>query len=184
MSVMIPDMKIIQRLEEPPLLSFRGHDWGGNAIRLSQFTCGGYTLFGLEPDPVWVHMAEPNDWVVVPFEPVAPLQAAVERLQIGYRVVLRKSGEPVPLLKAVFSQKVELTYDQLALLARHLGLQRKRSRPELLRDIARFVDGDAQAVESLDSVPDLPYKVSLDLIASIHSCPLGLGYALRYADYY
>ena len=179
-SVVLPDLKIIQRLDEPPLLSFKGTEWGGNAIKLRQVTRQGVDFFETLPEPVWVHMLNPCEWVVVPFESAPPLQGVLEQIQIGNRVVLRKSGEPLPLLKVVFSQKVTLTFDNLLWLATLLGIPRQHTRAALLRDITIFVQGDLGRVESLDCEPEMTYKVPLVVsIAPLHRVPI----ALRSVDY-
>ena len=136
-----------------PALCIGSSIWGGLGANLVEVVTRGQhcpTVWRLGSDINWVHLTNPERWQVIPWEPVSPLKGA--RYGLGMNIRIAQSGEPVPLLKDLFSNKVTIPFSQLQKLATHLELNLRSnvSRRDLLMAIARHVNGNGDLVVSLD----------------------------------
>ena len=91
-----------------------------------------------------VHVTDVRKWSVIPSQFLCPLELRrhSKTETLAPRLLIKKTGRAVPLLRHAFSLKVELSWEQLLRLVEYLGITRppkSRSRQDLITSICEFI---------------------------------------------
>ena len=119
---------VVQRGASGEAFASFGHaSWGALCWPLRQVTACPDRLLAFDTrvdtaEVVWVHMIDPENWLVVPWAPA--------RLRDG--IFLRQVAEPEPLIQNALRRSSDLSFDDLRRLADRLGIDGGLTRETLL----------------------------------------------------
>lgn len=133
--------QVIMGSDEEPVLVLRAYKWGVLVWPLVRVEDGRTTRFHLNEDGsvTWIFIDDPSQWNA--------FKVAVTWWERG--VCLTACGLEEPLIKNSLRRASDFTFENLTVIARHLGIERpsQSSRYDLLEKMATLLNSGSSAEE-------------------------------------